>query len=244
MCLCFCFPISVYLLTVFFSGQTVRLISFNSPRSSCRGDWTGLETSTQEHMKMWWDLTNYRVACYCLVTDGGGGGTAASTLCSCLRSLFCTLGRNCRGLFECGWFEPQIAPAPLISDGELQLDATEFVICSDGLTIFSPDCSTADRVGGTAAHYAELSAPTNQKPSCTVSASLCVWTGLWLVPVKGNTLHIRSRPLELVLKRMKPQKVPCQTFVPSEVCGPAAAHWRVFNRILRSPTLQLSRYLH
>lgn len=184
------------------------------------------------------------LSCRLLLSCDRRRGTAASTLCSCLRSLFCTLGRNCRGLFEFGRFEPQIAHAPLISDGELKLGATEFVICSDGLTIFSPDCSTADRVGGTAARYAELSPPTNQEPSCTLSASLCVWTGLWLVPVKGNALHIRSRPLELVLKRMKPQKVPCQTFVPSEVCGPAAAHWRVFNQILCSPTLQLSRYLH
>lgn len=165
---------------IFLRGlRLIKIFIFFRQLLPGRLDWLG-----NEHPRTYEDVVRFNeLSCsvsVVIVLWQRGGPRPCSVLVYGLCS--CILLGNCRGFFRFGGFKSQIRAPLLISDGELRFGGSEIVICSDGLTIFSPDYSTADRVGRTAPRYVELPALANQRPNCAVSASFCVWPGIWLVP--------------------------------------------------------------
>lgn len=100
---CWCYSVVTFF---FFFYQTV----FDS---SYPGDWTGWETSTREHMKMWWDLMKYLLRSLSFVIVLWQGGDSVHALFLFTVFVLFPVGLLL-GFLECGWLKSQLVPTDVI----------------------------------------------------------------------------------------------------------------------------------
>lgn len=147
--------------------------------SSYPGDWTGWETSIQEHMKMWWVFMKYLLRSLSVVIVLWQGDSVHALFLFTVFVLF-PVGLLF-GFLEFGWLKSLLVPTDLIFQSELRHGRSENSIWLEALILFSSDYSTADRVGSSASCDVETAPLANQRPRYAVSASFCMWPELWLV---------------------------------------------------------------